>query len=449
MSAGEALAAMAAARARVIRFFGYSHGWRIIAAYRRIVLPEMEHALRGAGPYGYAAPSARLVANGRVLGFGGRACVTNMGGAGFNEAVIPSIPTFERGAGGTVWAAQTSNPAHGTSMWYGDPFQARGAHALGDLGDPYSQHTEVAGRTTPYSEAELRPGVEYPEELVRYPNYNNVRMGTSVWRDFSCPTAHTGYYGAGLEAVGTSSESHRSASASIVPVDPARWWKDPDPNVRLADLSERQFSSGTPCVGDDHYDVVGGVNRTRRCFELLPVPPGTPQAQGDRFVGGRGSYSLPWVGAGTDGYPLEYSGDGVTDWGPPPDERPMRATSFRMIDGSELFALDYRSSFFNLNLGYRSLDVERLRIWSGYGGWSNPGRGSSWLVSGEEYEGVPPGWCGGGGCDSKRCADGLGASSSTRVRSPGTVRCCREEPAVARWPWTVASMSAASRPRGR
>ncbi len=398
----EALARGFAQRVYVIRFYGYSHGWRIIQAYRQAVLPEMERVLRSASPYGYAGSSSRLVANGRVLGFGGRACVTGPGGRGYNEALTPSLPTFERGSSGTRWAAQSSVPGQGGRMWYGPAFDGRGAHAAGDRGDHYTQFADVVGRTTPYSEAELRPGVRYPEELRRYSNYYNVRTGTSVWRDFACPTAHGGYYGGGLTAVGTGTVSHRSFSMGPAPVQPDRWWKDPDPNVSLGDLSERQFSSGTPCVGDDDYDV-RGADGTRRCFELVPAGPPNGFNQGDQWTGGRGAYSSSALGDGATGrYRLEYSGDGMSDSGEPGVVRPMRPTPYRMIDGSELFALDYRSRFYHMGLGYRSLDVERASIWSGYGGWSNPGRGSSWLVTGESYEGVAPGWCSGGGCNQSQ-----------------------------------------------
>ena len=398
----QALAWGAAERANVIRFYGYSHGWRIIRRYREAVLPEMEHAVRSASPYGYADSSSRLVATGRVLGFGGRACVTGPGGRGYNEALTPSLPTFERGTSGTGWVGQSSVPAQGGPMWYGPGFDGRGAHAEGDRGDHYSQFADVVGRTTPYSEAELPPGVEYPEELRRYTNYNNVRTGTSVWRDFACATTHDGYYGGGLNAVGTSTLGHRSLSQASGVVQPDRWWRDPDPDVGLGDLSERQYSSGTPCVGDEAYDV-RGADGTRRCFELVSAGPPNGNNQGDRWTGGRGAYSDAGVGDGSTGhYRLEYSGDGVSDSGTGGTVWPMRATSYRMIDGSELFALDYRSSFFHLRFGYRSLDVERASIWIGYGGWSNVGRGSSWLVAGESYEGVSPGFCSGGICDESQ-----------------------------------------------
>ena len=184
--------------------------------------------------------------------------------------------------------------------------EARGAHAAGDRGDPYSQHTNAIGRTTPYSEAELPPGVEYPEELRRVPNYNNNRMGTSVWRDFACGVTHDGYSGAGLSAVGPSTLNPRSFGTGSTAASGARddWWRLPDPSVDLAD-PERRFSSSTPCVGDPHYDVTGS-DGTERCFELFPLGPSlNVPNRGDRFTGGKGAYSSAAAGViepGTTGW---------------------------------------------------------------------------------------------------------------------------------------------------
>ncbi len=394
-----------AARRGARSAFQYAYGWDLIREYREEVLPEMRGSLRTARPYGYVASRQLLNATGRTLGAGGNACVTSMGGGTYNEALTPSLPTFEPNSSGTGtgWSAQSSIPGQGGPMWYGPAFEARGAHAAGDLGDHYTQFADVVGRTTPYSEAELPPGVAYPEEMRRYPNYNNVRTGTSVWRDFACPTVHSGYYGGGLTALGPGTESHRSASLGLDPAQPDRWWKEADPNISLGDLSARQYSSGTPCVGDDHYDV-RGADGTRRCFELMSAGPPNGLNEGDRFTGGRGAYSSSYTGDVTGSYVLAYSGDGATDSGRGGSVDAMRPTPYRMVDGSELFSLALRSSFFNLRLGYRSLDVERERIWNGYGGWSSgtAGRGSSWLVTGEAYEGVAPGWCSGGGCDTSQ-----------------------------------------------
>jgi hypothetical protein len=119
---------------------------------------------------------------------------------------------------------------------------------------------------------------------------------------------------------------------------------------------------------------------------------------GDRYAGGIGAYSSAQSPTSEGAYyKLEYSGDGSSD-SMSGAEGASRPTSYRMLDGSELFELALRSSFFNRDFGYRSLDVERASIWSGYGAWVTVGgfRGSSWLRSGESYEGVAPG-C--NGCD--------------------------------------------------
>lgn len=402
------LARAFAARRGARRALRYAYGWDLIGDYRAEVVSEMRTAFRTARPYGYLGPRRTLRAVGRNLGAGGNACVTGPGGTGYNEALMPSLPAFERSGAGAQWAGDSALPPAGGDMWYGPAFEARGAHQALDRGDPYSQHTNAIGRTTPYSEAELPPGVEYPEELRRVPNYNNNRMGTSVWRDFACGVAHDGYYGAGLYAVGPSTMNPRSFGGGSTPAPGSRdgWWRRTDPRIDLTDADPnvtRRFSSGTPCVGDPDYDVLGS-DGTERCFQLVPLDPdlNVPN-RGDRFTGGKGAYSSAAAGVIETGYyRLEYSGDGATDTGRSGVSMPVRPVSYRLIDGSEVFGLDLRSSFFNLRLGYRSLDVERSAIWSGYGGWSNPGRGSSWLVTGEAYEGLSPGGCAVGGCNESQ-----------------------------------------------
>ena len=243
-----------------------------------------------------------------------------------------------------------------------------------EQGDLYHQYADVAGRTTSYSEAVINPGSDYPEELRRYPDYNNVRLGSTVWRDFACKTVHGGYYGMGLTALGTSSFDHREY--------PDDAWLHPDPRVVLGDTVPTQFSSGTPCTGNPAYDALG-ADGTRRCF---------PQS-------GLGAYSSPEHPSGDAGfYVLGYSGDGSSDTGRSGSVGAMRPTPYRMLAGSEALALFLRSSFFNMRLGYRSLDVERDVIWSGYGAWGNSYR-SSWLATAEAFEGLAPGWCAGGTCD--------------------------------------------------
>lgn len=368
------LAEMAQARVRWLRTLRAAYTWEIIREYRGIVIPEMQIALGGAFPYGYAGPRSTYRAIGRSLGHGGNACVTGPGGGGYNEALENASP-------------------RGSGTYYGAVFVARGAHAAGDQGEPYSQETVATGRTTSYSEAELPPGVEYPEELRRLPDYNNMRRGGSVWREFACGTAHTGYYGGGIERLGPATVNPRDWSGA----SPDDWWRAPDSEIDLTDPA-RRFSSGTPCVGDPDYDVTG-ADGTNRCYDLVPVVGGDPST--DRFTGTVGTYSRARAGRPETGYyRLDYSGDGPLDETRRGTDRiPMRATSYRMLNGSELFELRLRSGFFHMRLGYRSLDVERSSIWSGYGGWSTPFRGSSWLITGESYEGLAPGGCV-SGCDS-------------------------------------------------
>lgn len=381
-----------------------AYGWRIIRGYRNAVYHEMVDAFSGAFPYGYAAPRGSFVANGRVLGHGGNACVTGPGGGvGYVEAVIPSVghAAYERSGAGTVRVTNTGDRGSAGS-WFGTMYDARGAHAEGDRGAPIEKHPDPVGRTTPFSEAALPAGVSYPDELTRHPDYNNVRMGSAVWREFACGTAHDGFYGGGLTVMGPVTSNPRSFLDDGV-MDSSRiddWWRVGDAEVDLTDPRLR-YSSGTPCVGDPDYDVLG-ADGTPRCYEQFPLAPGlnTPIA-GDQFVGGIGSYSIPSAGqVGTGRYVVEYSGDGGSDAGMPGSDWPMTSTPYRLIDGSELLDLNLRTSFFSFHLGYRSLDVERGSIWWGYGSWSTPGRGSSWLTTGEGYEGIPPGGCAVGGCDS-------------------------------------------------
>ena len=369
----EAQARMAIAIALGRRAFRIAYGWEIIRDYRAVYLPEMQDALAGAAPYGYPGPRGVLTANGRVLGHGGNACVTNMDGANYNEALIASYPAMVPGAG--YGHGQSSIPPQGGPMWYGQAFDGYGAHVAGEQGDHYTQSADVTGRTTPYSEAVINPGSDYPEELRNYSDYNNVRLGSTVWRDFACKTEHGGYYGMGLTSVGTPTMDHREY--------PNQAWMNDDSDVILGDITRTQFSSGTPCVGNPAYDIVG-ADGTRRCFD--------PDV-------GLGAYSTSAHSSGDAGfYMLEYSGDGSSDTGRSGALGAMRPTPYRMIAGSERLELNLRSSFFNLEYGYRSLDVERRSIWSGYGSWSNAQR-SSWLRSGEAFEGVAPGWCAGGTCD--------------------------------------------------
>ena len=366
----EASARMGEARARAIRAFRYSYGWEVIRDYRRVYLPEMQAALSGAG---YRAPRQDLVAMGRWGGTPVRdRCGTSVSGGGYNEALIASYPTMVPGAG--YGHGQSSIPGQGGPMWYGPSFEEYGAHRAGEQGDLYHQYADVAGRTTSYSEAVINPGSDYPEELRRYPDYNNVRLGSTVWRDFACKTVHGGYYGMGLTALGTSSFDHREY--------PDDAWLHPDPRVVLGDTVPTQFSSGTPCTGNPAYDALG-ADGTRRCF---------PQS-------GLGAYSSPDYPGGDAGfYVLGYSGDGSSDTGRSGSVGAMRPTPYRMLAGSEALALFLRSSFFNMRLGYRSLDVERDVIWSGYGAWGNSYK-SSWLATAEAFEGLAPGWCAGGTCD--------------------------------------------------
>ena len=365
-----ASARMAEARARAILAFRYSYGWDVIRDYRSLVLPEMQAALVGAG---YGAPRQDLMAIGR---WGGTPvadrCGTSVSGGGYNEALVASYPTMVPGAG--YGHGQSMIPGQGGPMWYGPGFEEHGAHLAGEQGDLYRQYADVVGRTTSYSEAVINPGSDYPEELRRYSDYNNVRLGSTVWRDFACKTSHEGYYGMGLTALGTSRYDHREY--------PDAAWMTPDSRVVLGDTVPTQFSSGTPCTGDAAYDALG-ADGTRRCF---------PQS-------GLGAYSAPDHPSGEGGFfVLGYSGDGSSDTGRGGSVGAMRPTAYRMVAGSEALALFLRSSFFNMRLGYRSLDVERAAIWSGYGAWGNSYR-SSWLATAEAFEGLAPGWCVGGTCD--------------------------------------------------
>ena len=367
-----------AARAASRRAFRIAYGWEVIREYREEVMPLFEGALQSASPYGYGGSRDVLIANGRVLGPGGNACVTNYQASGYNEALIPSYPTYGLVPGGGIgWTGSSTVVPQGGPMWYGEAFEHSGAHpARGtDWGDAYAgwdtytQFADVAGRTTPYSELVINPGSDYPAELRAYRNYNDVRTGSQVWRDFACKIVHQGYYGMGLTDLGTSHLDHREF--------PERAWTVPDPRVRLGDSTATQFSSGTPCVDDPAYDV-RGADGVRRCFD---------------YQTGVGAYSFTghW-NTDTDKFKLGYSGDGSSDTGSYDEVRVTRPTSYWMVNGSELFRLDLRTAFFNLRYGYRSLDLERFRIWPGYGRWSNPQK-SSWLASGEAYAGAAPGGC--------------------------------------------------------
>ena len=298
-----------------------AYGWEVIRDYRNEVYHEMVDALASAEPYGYAAPRENLVAIGRVLGHGGNACVTGPGGTpGYVEAVIPSVgyAAYERTAGGTRQVTNTGDRGS-EGAWYGTAFEARGVHAEGDRGELIEKHPDPVGRTTPYSEAELPPGVVYPEEMTRNPDYNNVRMGTSVWREFACGTAHAGLYGAGVTGMGPLSSNPRSFVDNGA-VDASReddWWRLEDGNLDMTD-PRRRYTSSTPCVGDPDYDVLG-ADGTPRCYELHPLDPSLNTSnRGDRYVGGLGSYSVPAAGVMETGrYVVDYSGDGVSDAGEP------------------------------------------------------------------------------------------------------------------------------------
>ena len=118
---------MAFARFWGRRYFREAYGWEIIRDYREWAARRMERALRSAR-YPYRIESARrLVANGRVLGDGGNACITNLGPGRYTEVLIPSYPTFESSGGRTAWASQASIPGQGGRMWYGAAFGAYGA----------------------------------------------------------------------------------------------------------------------------------------------------------------------------------------------------------------------------------------------------------------------------------------------------------------------------------
>ena len=316
----EAQARMAAAIAAGRRAFRIAYGWEIIRDYRAAYLPEMQDALAGAAPYGYAGPRSVLTANGRVLGHGGNACVTNMDGGTYNEALTSTLPTHVPGVG--YGHGETAVPGQGGPMWYGPAFDAYGAHVAGEQGDHYSQFADVAGRTTPYSEAVINPGSEYPEELRSYSDYNNNRTGSTVWRDFACKTAHGGYYGMGLTHVGTPTMDHWEY--------PNQAWMNDDPDILLGDITPTQYSSGTPCVGNPAYDAVG-ADGTRRCFD--------PNV-------GLGAYSSSDHPSGDAGFfMLEYSGDGSTDTGRSGSVGAMRPTSYRMINGSERIGAEPSQQF--------------------------------------------------------------------------------------------------------
>ena len=123
--------------------------------------------------------------------------------------------------------------------------------------------------------------------------------------------------------------------------------------------SVRQFASGTPCTGNPAYDVSG-------CF-----------APGSRV----GAYST-----GEAHFGIEYFGDGNLDAGVAGGRtREMQPNSYLLETQMLVFAA--RGNFFHMGFGYRSLDVERQRIWSGYGPWNEP----ALLQSTEWYAGVPPG----------------------------------------------------------
>ena len=361
-------ALMLAAQAAGTRAFRESYGWQIVRDYRRSTSRRMRSALASARPYSYElGGAARLTATSRTLRGGGNACVTGLGGGSYNEALIPSYPTFEASGGGTDWAPNSSIPGQGGRMWYGDVFDGyRPAHhpdePLEDR-EHYTQFADVAGRTTARSERAINPGSSYPEELRRYADYNRVRLGSAVWREFACKTVHSGLYGMGVEAMGSSRLGHREA--------PGDAWRARDPRIELGNPA-RSYPSGTPCVGDPRYDVPG-------CYDP------------DDGLGAYSESAHPSGRAGS--FVLTYSGDGAGD-GTSGPEHIMRPTPYRMIAGSELFDLTLHASI-GVRAGFPSLDVERASIWSGFGA-STPG----WLRTGEAYQGVPPGWAGCDGCDS-------------------------------------------------
>ncbi len=331
-------------------------GWMAIRDYRTQVLPEFVRAFEQVSASGLSYQEGRgvLIANGRSLGPGGNACVTAPdGGAGFDESVRPA----------SVLAA-----AGGGSMWYGEPFDFAGAGGRGS----YSQVAGNRGRTTGFSDAVRRPGTAYPPELTGGVDFSDVAGGGTVWRDFACPAEVEGFYGVGARAVGPQTVDHR--------VDPQAAWKSLDPEIDPTDPAAR-YGVGLPCVdaGDPLADAynVRGRNRDfsvagNRCFD--------PAGAGVYGVGGHSVYELEYAG----------DGPGTRDPGTVGLTEPA---AYALVAGSEHLRLEPPTGFFHLQLGYRSLDLERDSIWSAYGA---PERG--WLVSGEEYAGTPPGWCPAGDC---------------------------------------------------
>ena len=110
---------------------------------------------------------------------------------------------------------------------------------------------------------------------------------------------------------------------------------------------------------------------------------------------GVGAYSTAAHPSGlSNSYRLEYSGDGSSDSGTPGSPGAMRPVSYRMINGSELFDIWLDSGVYYYH-GYLSLDVERDRIWNLFDPIYR-----AWLRTGEAYEGLAPGYCPDGGCDT-------------------------------------------------
>ena len=211
-------------------------------------------------------------------------------------------------------------------------------------------------------------GGAYNEALIAsLPTFEAGGGGTS-WTQSSIPgQGGPMWYGPAFDAYG----AHRRGETG-------------DHYTQFADVAGRTTayssadSNGTPYVGDENYDVLG-ADGTRRGFD-----PDT----------GVGAYSTGAHPSGLAGsYRLEYSGDGSSDSGTPGSEDAMRPTSYRMINGSELFDIWLDGEVYYYH-GYLSLDVERDRIWS----WFDPIY-RTWLRSGEAYEGVAPGYCPGGGCN--------------------------------------------------
>ena len=438
------------ARRRGLDALGYSAGWGVIRDYREYVLvPEMETALGSAtldgdaprpqllGLAGYGPPSRVLravgltSAEGNIGGGarirGSRGCVSLVG----NPALAHSYPLLSEPAGSSMIPAQ--RPDGPASMWYGDAFEAVGAHpevtggandwgALYMRSDRYTQFGDVAGRTTPEAESSIRAGSAYPSELRGYPYWNSVRTGSKVFREFACKTVHAGYYGMSATALGTSRLDHRNSAAG-------RAWIEPDDRVSVSSPL-RRFSSGTPCTGDAAYDALG-------CFDYRTGVAGY-------------SFTGHW-NTDTDKFKLAYSGDGASDSGAEGQVRVTRPTPYNLYPGTEVFELTIEPTafvgisgpdgrrfdldsvppkelgvfalpgryFFNLSWGYVSLDIERRRIWAGYPEWdpvANPGRGS-WLRSGETYGGAAPGGCPDAGCDPN-----LAPVDAARLEHQGPLR---------------------------